>query len=116
MCIRDRLGKMGKDFHAAFSNMNKAVRPGVGQSAVVQPGIAQSGITQPGVAHPGVVQPVGETDKKKVTQVEKRKSMHGVQTYLSDEEYEQLMLTKVRTKKKYEDILREALVQYMNNL
>lgn len=107
---------MGKDFHAAFSNMNKAVRPGVGQSAVVQPGIAQSGITQPGVAHPGVVQPVGETDKKKVTQVEKRKSMHGVQTYLSDEEYEQLMLTKARTKKKYEDILREALVQYMNNL
>lgn len=107
---------MGKDFHAAFSNMNKAVRPGVGQSAVGQPGIAQSGITQPGVAHPGVVQPVGETDKKKVTQVEKRKSMHGVQTYLSDEEYEQLMLTKVRTKKKYEDILREALVQYMNNL
>ena len=92
---------MGKDFHAAFSNMNKAVRPGVGQSAVVQSGI---------------VQPVGETDKKKVTQVEKRKSMHGVQTYLSDEEYEQLMLTKVRTKKKYEDILREALVQYMNNL
>ena len=63
---------MGKDFHAAFSNMNKAVRPGVGQSAVVQPGITQ----------PGVVQPVGETDKKKVTQVEKRKSMHGVQTYL----------------------------------
>ena len=107
---------MGKDFHAAFSNMNKAVRPGVGQSAVGQPGIAQSGITQPGVAHPGVVQPVGETDKKKVTQVEKRKSMHGVQTYLSDEEYEQLMLTKARTKKKYEDILREALVQYMNNL
>ena len=107
---------MGKDFHAAFSNMNKAVRPGVGQSAVVQPGIAQSGITQPGVAHPGVVQPVGETDKKKVTQAEKRKSMHGVQTYLSDEEYEQLMLAKVRTKKKYEDILREALVQYMNNL
>lgn len=97
---------MGKDFHAAFSNMNKAVRPGVGQSAVGQAGITQA----------GVVQPVGETDKKKVTQVEKRKSMHGVQTYLSDEEYEQLMLTKVRTKKKYEDILREALVQYMNNL
>lgn len=107
---------MGKDFHAAFSNMNKAVRPGVGQSAVVQPGITQSGVAQPGVAQPGVVQPVGETDKKKVTQAEKRKSMHGVQTYLSDEEYEQLMLTKVRTKKKYEDILREALVQYMNNL
>lgn len=97
---------MGKDFHAAFSNMNKAVRPGVGQSAV-----GQAGITQP-----NVVQPVGETDKKKITQVEKRKTMHGVQTYLSDEEYEQLMLTKVRTKKKYEDILREALVQYMNNL
>lgn len=97
---------MGKDFHAAFSNMNKAVRPGVGQSAVGQPGITQ----------PSVVQPVGETDKKKITQVEKRKTMHGVQTYLSDEEYEQLMLTKVRTKKKYEDILREALVQYMNNL
>lgn len=107
---------MGKDFHAAFSNMNKAVRPGVGQSAVVQPGITQSGVAQPGVAQPGVVQPVGEADKKKVTQAEKRKSMHGVQTYLSDEEYEQLMLTKVRTKKKYEDILREALVQYMNNL
>ena len=107
---------MGKDFHAAFSNMNKAVRPGVGQSAVGQPGITQSGITQSGVAQPGVVQPVGEADKKKVTQAEKRKSMHGVQTYLSDEEYEQLMLAKVRTKKKYEDILREALVQYMNNL
>lgn len=107
---------MGKDFHAAFSNMNKAVRPGVGQSAVGQPGITQPGITQPGVAQPGVVQPVGEKDIKKVTQAEKRKSMHGVQTYLSDEEYEQLMLTKARTKKKYEDILREALVQYMNNL
>lgn len=107
---------MGKDFHAAFSNMNKAVRPGVGQSAVVQPGITQPGVVQPSITQPGVVQPVGETDKKKVTQVEKRKSMHGVQTYLSDEEYEQLMLTKVRTKKKYEDILREALVLYMNNL
>lgn len=107
---------MGKDFHAAFSNMNKAVRPGVGQSAVGQPGVTQSGITQSGVAQPGVVQPVGEKDIKKVTQAEKRKSMHGVQTYLSDEEYEQLMLTKARTKKKYEDILREALVQYMNNL
>ena len=102
---------MGKDFHAAFSNMNKAVRPGVGQSAVVQ-----SGITQAGVVQPNIVQPVGETDNKKITQVEKRKTMHGVQTYLSDEEYEQLMLTKARTKKKYEDILREALVQYMNNL
>ena len=107
---------MGKDFHAAFSNMNKAVRPGVGQSAVVQPGITQPGVARPGITQSGVVQPVGEADKKKVTQVEKRKSMHGVQTYLSDEEYEQLMLTKVRTKKKYEDILREALVQYMNNL
>lgn len=107
---------MGKDFHAAFSNMNKAVRPGVGQSAVVQSGITQPGVARPGITQPGVAQPVGEADKKKVTQVEKRKSMHGVQTYLSDEEYEQLMLTKVRTKKKYEDILREALVQYMNNL
>lgn len=107
---------MGKDFHAAFSNMNKAVRPGVGQSAVGQPGITQSGVAQPCITQSGVVQPVGETDKKKVTQAEKRKSMHGVQTYLSDEEYEQLMLAKVRTKKKYEDILREALVQYMNNL
>lgn len=107
---------MGKDFHAAFSNMNKAVRPGVGQSAVVQSGITQPGVARPGITQPNVVQPVGETDKKKITQVEKRKTMHGVQTYLSDEEYEQLMLTKVRTKKKYEDILREALVQYMNNL
>ena len=71
---------MGKDFHAAFSNMNKAVRPGVGQSAVGQPGITQSGVAQPGVAQPGVVQPVGEKDIKKVTQAEKRKSMHGVQT------------------------------------
>ena len=105
---------MGKDFHAAFSNMNKAVRPGVGQSAVGQPGITQSGVAQPGVAQPGVVQPVGEKDIKKVTQAEKRKSMHGVQTYLSDEEYELLMLTKIKTKKKCEDILREALVQYMN--
>lgn len=107
---------MGKDFHAAFSNMNKAVRPGVGQSAVGQSGITQPGVARPGITQPGVVQPVGETDNKKITQVEKRKTMHGVQTYLSDEEYEQLMLTKVRTKKKYEDILREALVQYMNNL
>lgn len=107
---------MGKDFHAAFSNMNKAVRPGVGQSAVGQSGITQPGVARPGITQPGVVQPVGETDKKKITQVEKRKSMHGVQTYLSDEEYEQLMLTKIKTKKKYEDILREALVQYMNNL
>lgn len=107
---------MGKDFHAAFSNMNKAVRPGVGQSAVGQSGITQPGVARPGITQPNVVQPVGETDKKKITQVEKRKTMHGVQTYLSDEEYEQLMLTKVRTKKKYEDILREALVQYMNNL
>ena len=48
---------MGKDFHAAFSNMNKAVRPGVGQTDV---------------------------EKKKLTQAEKRKTMHGVQTYLSD--------------------------------
>ena len=78
---------MGKDFHAAFSNMNKAVRPGVGQPDV---------------------------EKKKLTQAEKRKTMHGVQTYLSDEEYELLMLTKIKTKKKCEDILREALVQYMN--
>ena len=77
---------MGKDFHAAFSNMNKAVRPGVGQTDV---------------------------EKKKLTQAEKRKTMHGVQTYLSDE-YELLMLTKIKTKKKCEDILREALVQYMN--
>lgn len=107
---------MGKDFHAAFSNMNKAVRPGVGQSAVGQSGITQPGVARPGITQPGVVQSVGETDNKKITQVEKRKTMHGVQTYLSDEEYEQLMLTKVRTKKKYEDILREALVQYMNNL
>lgn len=107
---------MGKDFHAAFSNMNKAVRPGVGQSAVGQSGITQPGVARPGITQPCVVQPVGETDNKKITQVEKRKTMHGVQTYLSDEEYEQLMLTKVRTKKKYEDILREALVQYMNNL
>ena len=78
---------MGKDFHAAFSNMYKAVRPGVGQPDV---------------------------EKKKLTQAEKRKTMHGVQTYLSDEEYELLMLTKIKTKKKCEDILREALVQYMN--
>ena len=68
---------MGKDFHAAFSNMNKAVRPGVGQPDV---------------------------EKKKLTQAEKRKTMHGVQTYLSDEEYELLMLTKIKTKKTCEDI------------
>lgn len=75
----------GKDFRAAFSSMNQAVRPGIEQPVV----------------------------KKKMTLAEKRASMHGVQTYLSDEDYEQLMLTKIRTKKSCEDILRDALKQYI---
>ena len=68
----------GKDFRAAFSNMNQAVRP-------------------------GNEQPLAE----------KRATMHGVQTYLSDEDYEQLMLTKIKTKKSCEEILRDALKQYI---
>ena len=71
----------GKDFRAAFSNMNQAVRP-------------------------GNEQPV-------VSLAEKRATMHGVQTYLSDEDYEQLMLTKIKTKKSCEEILRDALKQYI---
>ena len=44
---------------------------------------------------------------------EKRATIHGVQTYLSDEDYEQLMLTKIETKKSCEEILRDALKQYI---
>ena len=51
----------GKDFRAAFSNMNQAVRPGNEQPVV---------------------------KKKKMSLAEKRATMHGVQTYLSDEDYE----------------------------
>jgi hypothetical protein len=50
---------------------------------------------------------------KKMSLAEKRATMHGVQTYLSDEDYEQLMLTKIKTKKSCEEILRDALKQYI---
>ena len=33
---------MGKDFHAAFSNMNKAVRPGVGKTDVEKKKLTQA--------------------------------------------------------------------------
>lgn len=88
---------MAKDFRAAFNNMNQVVRPGVGESQQV-----------PAPAAPVV-------KEKKMKAVERRAQLHGVQTYLNDEEYEQLMLTKLRTKKKFEEILHDALVQYMKN-
>ena len=79
-----------KDFRAAFNSMNQAVRPGADDK------------------------PVAVVDKpKKMTAVERRSKLHGVQTYLNDEEYEQLMITKIRTKKKFEEILHDALVQFM---
>lgn len=84
---------MAKDFRAAFNNMNQAVRPGVGEEPVVAPA------------------PV--VKEKKLKAVERRAQLHGVQTYLNDEEYEQLMMTKLKTKKKFEEILHDALVQYM---
>lgn len=76
----------GKDFRAAFSNMDQAVRPGNEQPVV---------------------------KKQKMSLAKKRATIHGVQTYLSDEDYEQLMLTKIKTKKSCEEILRDALKQYI---
>lgn len=89
---------MAKDFRAAFSNMNQAVRPGASDPQPI----------------PQAVAPV--VKEKKLKAVERRAQLHGVQTYLDDEEYEQLMLTKLRTKKKFEEILHDALVQYMKNV
>lgn len=63
----------GKDFRAAFSNMNQAVRPGNEQPVV---------------------------KKQKMSLAEKRATMHGVQTYLSDEDYE-LRLRQKRVVKRY---------------
>lgn len=60
---------------------------------------------------PGNEQPV--VKKQKMSLAEKRATIHGVQTYLSDEDYEQLMLTKIKTKKSCEEILRDALKQYI---
>ena len=63
----------GKDFRAAFSNMNQAVRPGNEQPVV---------------------------KKQKMSLAEKRATMHGVQTYLSDGDYE-LRLRQKRVVKRY---------------
>ena len=63
----------GKDFRAAFCNMNQAVRPGNEQPVV---------------------------KKQKMSLAEKRATMHGVQTYLSDEDYE-LRLRQKRVVKRY---------------
>ena len=84
---------MAKDFRAAFSNMNQAVRPG-GAGNVQQPAA-----------------PV----EKKMTAIERRSKLHGVQTYLTDEEYEMLMIAKIRTKKKFEEILHDSLIEYIKN-
>ena len=69
---------MAKDFRAAFNNMNQAVRPG------------GAGNVQPAASQPAA--PV----EKKMTAIERRSKLHGVQTYLTDEEYEMLMIAKIR--------------------
>lgn len=83
---------MGKDFHAAFGNMNAAVRPGVSKQTIEEPVIKE----------------------RKITAAERRAQLHGVQTFLNDEEHEKLMIAKIRTKKKFEDILHDALMQYIS--
>lgn len=88
---------MVKDFRAAFSNMNQAVRPG------------GAGNVQPAASQPAA--PV----EKKMTAIERRSKLHGVQTYLTDEEYEMLMIAKIRTKKKFEEILHDSLIEYIKN-
>lgn len=88
---------MAKDFRAAFSNMNQAVRSG------------GAGNVQPAASQPAA--PV----EKKMTAIERRSKLHGVQTYLTDEEYEMLMIAKIRTKKKFEEILHDSLIEYIKN-
>lgn len=82
---------MAKDFHAAFGNMNAAVRPGV------------------------VKQQEVEIKERKITAAQRRAQLHGVQTFLNDEEHEKLMIAKIRMKKKCEDILHDALMQYIGH-
>ena len=53
--------------------------------------------------------------EKKMTAIERRSKLHGVQTYLTDEEYEMLMMAKIRTKKKFEEILHDSLIEYIKN-
>lgn len=50
-----------------------------------------------------------------MTAIERRSKLHGVQTYLTDEEYEMLMIAKIRTKKKFEEILHDSLIEYIKN-
>ncbi|MCW4120170.1 hypothetical protein [Segatella copri] len=89
---------MGKDFRAAFSNMNKAVRPGAEQPVM-------HNIEQP------AKQPA---KKKKMSLAEKRATMHAVQTYLSEEDFKELMLIKLSSKgMNYEEIIREAIRLYI---
>ena len=93
---------MGKDFRAAFSNMNKAVRPG-----------AEQPVEQP-VMH-NIEQPAKQpSKKKKMSLAEKRATMHAVQTYLSEEDFKELMLIKLSNKgMNYEEIIREAIRLYI---
>ena len=53
--------------------------------------------------------------EKKMTAIERRSKLHGVQTYLTDEEYEMLMIAMIRTKKKFEKILHDSLIEYIKN-
>lgn len=88
---------MAKDFHAAFGNMNAAVRPG-------------------GTKKPTILPADKPVKEKKMTAAERRAQLHGVQTFLDDEEYEKLMIAKIRTKKKFEDILHDALIKYIESV
>lgn len=88
---------MGKDFRAAFSNMNKAVRPGAEQP----------------VMH-NIEQPAKQPAKRKNESGRKRATMHAVQTYLSEEDFKELMLIKLSSKgMNYEEIIREAIRLYI---
>lgn len=92
---------MGKDFRAAFSNMNKAVRPG-----------AEQPVEQP-VMH-NIEQPAKQPAKRKNESGRKRATMHAVQTYLSEEDFKELMLIKLSSKgMNYEEIIREAIRLYI---
>lgn len=61
---------MGKDFRAAFSNMNKAVRPGAEQS-----------VEQP-VMH-NIEQPAKQPAKKKKMSLAEKKSNHACSSDIS---------------------------------
>lgn len=88
---------MGKDFRAAFSNMNKAVRPGAEQPVMHILSNRRN-----------------NRQKEKMSLAEKRATMHAVQTYLSEEDFKELMLIKLSSKgMNYEEIIREAIRLYI---